>query len=660
MKRSNKKGFTIVELVIVIAVIAILAAVLIPTFINLTKKANESVDMQLVRNLNTIVSTHNLENGGVKTMHDAIVAISENGYALERLSTSDDENTVAWDGGNSCFVLLKNEDQSVIYPENLEKDTSNANIFILSDTYPVEGTFSGFAAYLTSDYSGTNIENATTGVDVGYHDDITVSYKGSDEVIIRTNSFIYNFSMPSGTTGTVNHYGKALNALVESGTYNCFAELAGRLYQNGEKPTGLFSGGDGTKESPYLITSGDQIANIAQCVTTKSDGTKDNVAKGYFKLLCDVTYEGGILDVTYFAGELDGNGHELTFKKTDSSWPSLFQYSYNATIKNLVYNVDTKVHPLFAYLTGSTTFENVTATSSTSEIISTWGYGASAFCYCVYSDASVYFKNCANKINFTITEGSYGGIFIGNFALPNSYLSFENCINKGTVSGANVGFFIGNDVHKINLTDSSAPKFDSDSVLFYISQCKNEGALLGTSSVSAFGCNGSSGKESNNAANEKLTNSQFSRGSMLVSNTKISLKSANNNTSFSVSDAQSVAKYIVSFSCYANYTQGGGTLSISTELTPEQISSWTHKRISQFIDRKSFEASGNTFTSNGKTSDGRYDYMLSNTSDGSQIVVIDFGNEPNYDHFSGKVYFSVSAYDSNNLMVGYNVLRIAS
>lgn len=50
MKR-NKKGFTIVELVIVIAVIAILAAVLIPTFSNLVEKANNSADMQEARNV---------------------------------------------------------------------------------------------------------------------------------------------------------------------------------------------------------------------------------------------------------------------------------------------------------------------------------------------------------------------------------------------------------------------------------------------------------------------------------------------------------------------------------------------------------------------------------------------------------------------------------
>jgi len=46
MKRMNKKGFTIVELVIVIAVIAILAAVLIPTFSSIITKADESAATQ--------------------------------------------------------------------------------------------------------------------------------------------------------------------------------------------------------------------------------------------------------------------------------------------------------------------------------------------------------------------------------------------------------------------------------------------------------------------------------------------------------------------------------------------------------------------------------------------------------------------------------------
>lgn len=40
--KKTKKGFTIVELVIVIGVIAILSAILIPTFVNLTQKAEDA------------------------------------------------------------------------------------------------------------------------------------------------------------------------------------------------------------------------------------------------------------------------------------------------------------------------------------------------------------------------------------------------------------------------------------------------------------------------------------------------------------------------------------------------------------------------------------------------------------------------------------------
>ena len=55
MKQNNKsrKGFTIVELVIVIAVIAILAGVLIPTFSNVVDKANDSSALQEARNVYT-------------------------------------------------------------------------------------------------------------------------------------------------------------------------------------------------------------------------------------------------------------------------------------------------------------------------------------------------------------------------------------------------------------------------------------------------------------------------------------------------------------------------------------------------------------------------------------------------------------------------------
>ena len=60
MKRNNKKGFTIVELVIVIAVIAILAGVLIPTFAGIVAKANKSgIDQETRAALTVILAEEN-------------------------------------------------------------------------------------------------------------------------------------------------------------------------------------------------------------------------------------------------------------------------------------------------------------------------------------------------------------------------------------------------------------------------------------------------------------------------------------------------------------------------------------------------------------------------------------------------------------------------
>ena len=53
MKKLNKKGFTIVELSIVIAVVAILSAVLIPTFSGIVNKAKDSAALQNAKNAYT-------------------------------------------------------------------------------------------------------------------------------------------------------------------------------------------------------------------------------------------------------------------------------------------------------------------------------------------------------------------------------------------------------------------------------------------------------------------------------------------------------------------------------------------------------------------------------------------------------------------------------
>ena len=83
MKNTNKKGFTIVELVIVIAVIAILSAVLIPTFGSIIESANNAVDTQLVAQINTVLVIEDVLNGGVNDAVEIQKVIKENGLKLE-------------------------------------------------------------------------------------------------------------------------------------------------------------------------------------------------------------------------------------------------------------------------------------------------------------------------------------------------------------------------------------------------------------------------------------------------------------------------------------------------------------------------------------------------------------------------------------------------
>ena len=49
MKKMNKKGFTLAELLIVVAIIAVLVAVAIPVFSNQLEKSKEATDMANIR-----------------------------------------------------------------------------------------------------------------------------------------------------------------------------------------------------------------------------------------------------------------------------------------------------------------------------------------------------------------------------------------------------------------------------------------------------------------------------------------------------------------------------------------------------------------------------------------------------------------------------------
>ena len=59
LMRRNKKGFTLIELIVVIAILAILAAIAIPTFSGITASADQKVELANARSIATAFNAYN-------------------------------------------------------------------------------------------------------------------------------------------------------------------------------------------------------------------------------------------------------------------------------------------------------------------------------------------------------------------------------------------------------------------------------------------------------------------------------------------------------------------------------------------------------------------------------------------------------------------------
>lgn len=69
MNKSNKKGFTLAELLIVVAIIAVLVAIAIPVFTSQMEKAREAVDAANLRAAYAEVMANALTDGGTATVN---------------------------------------------------------------------------------------------------------------------------------------------------------------------------------------------------------------------------------------------------------------------------------------------------------------------------------------------------------------------------------------------------------------------------------------------------------------------------------------------------------------------------------------------------------------------------------------------------------------
>lgn len=118
MAKKLRRGFTIIELVVVIAVIAILAAILIPTFTSLMDKANLSADQQAVQQMNTILTAEGVENKP-KDVEEAKKILQNAGYNVDSYVPMDKDNIFYYDLSENKVLIYDQKEHKVTYPQEM-------------------------------------------------------------------------------------------------------------------------------------------------------------------------------------------------------------------------------------------------------------------------------------------------------------------------------------------------------------------------------------------------------------------------------------------------------------------------------------------------------------------------------------------------------------
>ena len=312
-KRNSRKGFTIVELVIVIAVIGILTAILIPTFMNLTKSAEASSQKSFLKNVNTQLAVREADPkiGGNPTMYDALAASREYGFDIEKVTPFDD-NDIIWDSVANRFAMVTTD----FDPANPNADASK---IIYSD-----GNFKGkgielwhvydqmpdtqkYSIYARAGWTGTATPSVTVGFDAGQHEGFTsITYQrgvmeAPQTAVIRTNSSDTTLTV-NAPNDTVKHYDRLGKLVLSAIAYDCFEEYGKTAYA--EASLGKIIAKTGGEVTALYATEAKVSAEM-------DGGTIVNA-------FCVSTTEAEALDTGYtnFSNSKDGN---VTFQYVDEN-----------------------------------------------------------------------------------------------------------------------------------------------------------------------------------------------------------------------------------------------------------------------------------------------------------------------------------------------------
>ena len=258
-----RRAFTLVELVIVIAVIAILAAVLIPTFSNVIENAHVSSDTTIVKNINMSLQIEEVNNGKKSSFREALQDAAKGGYTVEKI-TPTSNGDIVWDEDANRFALIKKD--KLIFGESSTKSLlKNKKYKLWKITQDVNDLSKGDYSYYLSGNSEVSEVDINTGFDAGDNLVKKINLKTDDEnkeIKIYTNYDETELSVNAPNL-TCKHYGLLKSVKIDDISNHSYEEY-GTVKSGIIINKGRFFATNGCKISGGLIAN--PVSDATGCV----------------------------------------------------------------------------------------------------------------------------------------------------------------------------------------------------------------------------------------------------------------------------------------------------------------------------------------------------------------------------------------------------------